>query len=107
MGVKKPTKATVRKQLKDTALAAIAALDSAWAADAPMERLRDGAEALKALAEVLGQIESAEKLAETAEALRKRVSGLEKESRAGEAQEEEARAGVIEIAGVLEEAEDG
>ena len=66
MGVKKPTKATVRKQLKDTALAAIAALDSAWAADAPMERLRDGAEALKALAEVLGQIESAEKLAETA-----------------------------------------
>ena len=98
MGVKKPTKATVRKQLKDTALAAIAALDSAWAADAPMERLRDGAEALKALAEVLGQ---------TAEALRKRVSGLEKESRAGEAQEEEARAGVIEIARVLEEAEDG
>ncbi len=107
MGVKKPTKATVRKQLKDTALAAIAALDSAWAADAPMERLRDGAEALKALAEVLGQIESAEKLAETAEALRKRVSGLEKERKAGEAQEEEARAGVIEIARVLEEAEDG
>ena len=104
MGVKKPTKATVRKQLKDTALAAIASLDSAWAADAPMERLRDGAEALKALAEVLGQIESAEKLAETAEALRKRVSGLEKESRAEEAQEEEARAGVIEIARVLEEA---
>ncbi len=107
MGVKKPTKATVRKQLKDTALAAIASLDSAWAADAPMERLRDGAEALKALAEVLGQIESAEKLAETAEALRKRVSGLEKESRAGETPEEEARAGVIEIARVLEEAEDG
>ena len=26
MGVKKPTKATVRKQLKDTALAAIAAM---------------------------------------------------------------------------------
>ena len=50
---------------------------------------------------------STEKLAETAEALRKRVSGLEKESRAGEAQEEEARAGVIEIARVLEEAEDG
>ena len=107
MGARKATKAPVRKQLKDAALAAIASLDKAWEADAPMERLRDGAEALKALAEVLGQIESAEKLAETAEALRKRVSGLEKESRAGEAQEEDTRAGIIEIARVLEEAEDG
>ena len=99
-------KATVRKQLRDTALAVMTSLNGAWEGDAPMERLRDGAEALKALAEVLGQLESAEKLTETAEALRKRVTGLEKERRGGEPGEAQ-EAGVIEIARVLEEAEDG
>ncbi len=102
MTAKKSSKAAVRSQLKGTALTVMEALDAGLNAEIPMTRLREAAEALRALAEVLGQMESAEKLAEAAEALKRQKSSSSRSAKPAEA---ERIAGVIEIARVLEEVE--
>lgn len=100
MTARKSSKAAVRSQLKETALTVMKSLDAGLGAEAPMTRLREAAEALRALAEVLGQMESAEKLAATAEALKRQKASP---GRSAPSTEVERIAGVIEIARVLEE----
>ena len=106
MSSKRANKAVIRGQLKGAALSVMEALDAGLTEGMPMGQLRDAAESLRALAEVLGQMESAEKLAETAETLKKQTAALGKAVKAAPAAEnEEARPGIIEIARVLEEAD--
>ena len=106
MTSRKANRAVIRGQLKGAAISVMDALNEELNAGMPAGQLRDAAESLRALAEVLGQMESAEK---TAEALKKQAAGLGKASKSGTdkstAAEDEVRVGVIEIAKVLEEAE--
>ena len=106
MTSRKANRAVIRGQLRGAAISVMDALNEELNAGMPAGQLRDAAESLRALAEVLGQMESAEKLAE---ALKKQAAGLGKASKSGTdkstAAEDEVRVGVIEIAKVLEEAE--
>ena len=99
MTSRKANRAVIRGQLKGAAISVMDTLNEELNAGMPAGQLRDAAESLRALAEVLGQMESAEKQA----------AGLGKASKSGTdkstAAEDEVRVGVIEIAKVLEEAE--